>query len=150
MLTIHDFGQALLADVRNSPVLGRVDTPIVLVGHSMEGLVIKKMFLLAKQDPDVSAIADRIHSLFFLATPHRGSNLDNTLNNLLKLAVGHGSKLYVDNPNPYLEAIQTINDQFRHLYQGKYLYSFFETVPTALGLIVEKTSAVLELPGEQI
>ncbi|KAL2280910.1 hypothetical protein FJTKL_12218 [Diaporthe vaccinii] len=150
MLTIHDFGQALLADVRNSPALCRGETPIVLVGHSMGGLVIKKMLLLAKQDPTASNIAARIHTLFFLATPHRGSNLANTLNNLLRLAVGHGSKSYVDNLYPDSEAIIAINDQFRHAYQGIQLYSFFETMPTALGLIVEKTSAVLELPGEQI
>lgn len=149
-LTIHDFGQALLTDIRNSPILGRTDTPVVLVGHSMGGLVIKKMFLLAKQDPNTSEIASRIHTFFFLATPHRGSSLANTLNNLLKLAVGHGSKAYVDDLFPYSAAIQTINDQFRHAYQGKHLYSFFETVPTTLGLIVEKTSAVLELPGEQV
>ncbi|KUI53159.1 Vegetative incompatibility protein HET-E-1 [Cytospora mali] len=108
------------------------------------------MFLMAKQDPGASAIAARIHTLFFLATPHRGSNFASTLNNLLKLAVGHGSKFYVDDLYPHSEAIQTINDQFRHVYQGLNLYSFFETVPTTLGLIVEKTSAVLELPGEQI
>lgn len=116
----------------------------------MGGLVIKKMLLLAKQDPTASNIAARIHTLFFLATPHRGSNLANTLNNLLKLAIGHGPKSYVDNLYPDSEAITAINDQFRHAFQGLHLYSFFETMPTALGLIVEKTSAVLELPGEQI
>lgn len=121
MLTIHDFGQALLADVRNSPVLCHGDTPIVLVGHSMGGLVVKKMLLLAKQDPAASNIAARIHSLFFLATPHRGSNLANTLNNLLKLAVGHGPKSYVDNLYPDSEAITAINDQFRHAFQGIHL-----------------------------
>lgn len=65
-LTIHDFGQALLADLYNSPnlkkngnVSGReevqltpgrpanhrlmLQTPIVLVAHSMGGLVVKKV-----------------------------------------------------------------------------------------------------------
>lgn len=152
-LTIHDFGQALLADVRNSPRLNcndGINTPIVLVGHSMGGLVAKKMLILAKQDPPCHSIADRIHTMFFLATPHRGANLATTLSNVLKLAVGHGSKAYVDNLYPNSEAIQTINDQFRHVYQGKQLYSFFETVPTPLGLIVERPSGVLDLPGEQV
>lgn len=145
MLTIHDFGQALLADIRNSPCLGYsagVNTPIVLVGHSMGGLVVKKMLILAKQDPSCHHIADRIHTLFFLATPHRGANLATTLNKVLKLAVGHGSKAYVQDLYPNSEAVQSINDQFRHIYEGKYLYSFFETVPTSLGIIVEKASGV--------
>jgi hypothetical protein len=63
-LTIHDFGQALFADLYNSPNLkkngnvsdwrthptlgdgqadGSLQTPIVLVAHSMGGLVVKKV-----------------------------------------------------------------------------------------------------------
>ncbi|KAK4043380.1 hypothetical protein C8A01DRAFT_43694 [Parachaetomium inaequale] len=42
-LSIHDFAQALLADMYNSPHLRKNgDTPIVLVAHSMGGLVAKK------------------------------------------------------------------------------------------------------------
>ena len=151
-LTVHDFGQALLAAIHNSPTLNQSekDTPIVLVGHSMGGVVIKKMLLLAKQDPSYVRIACRIHSMFFLATPHRGSNLAELLSSVIKLAVGHGSKAYVDGLVPNSEASQAINDQFRHNYQGIHLKSFFETLPTALGLIVDKNSAILGLPGEEV
>lgn len=151
-LTTHDFGQALLAAIHNSPTLNlnEKDTPIVLVGHSMGGMVIKKLFLLAKQHPSYVKIAARIHSMFFLATPHRGSNLADLLSSILKLAVGHGSKAYVDGLIPNSEAIHAINDQFRHAYQGVQLRSFFETLPTPLGLIVDKSSAILGLPGEEV
>lgn len=151
-LTIHDFGQALLAEMHNSPSLNRSekDTPIVLVGHSMGGVVVKKLLLLAKQDPSYSKIAARIHSLFFLATPHRGANTAELLSSVLKLSVGHGSKAYLDGLMPNSEAIQTINDNFRHVSHGLHLRSFFETLPTPLGLIVDKWSAVLEFPGEEI
>lgn len=151
-ITIHDFGQALLGDMQNSPCLtgaGR-NTPIVMIGHSMGGVVIKKMLLLAKQDPNHKALASRIHSMFFLATPHRGADSAQLLSNLLKVAVSHGSKPYVDNLMPKSDAIQVINDGFRNAYQGIQLWSFFETVKTSLGLIVEKDSAVLELPGERV
>ncbi|KAK4242396.1 hypothetical protein C8A03DRAFT_11359 [Achaetomium macrosporum] len=88
-LSIHDFAQALLADMYNSPHLRKNgDTPIVLVAHSMGGLVIKK----------------------------------------------------------------AINDDFRHVSADLQLWSFFEGVPTTSGpksfLVVEKTSAVMGLPGE--
>lgn len=56
----------------------------------------------------------------------------------------------MDSLIPNSDAIQVINDGFRHAYQGVQLWSFFETMPTSLGLIVEKDSAVLDLPGERV
>ncbi|KKZ66263.1 hypothetical protein EMCG_08034 [[Emmonsia] crescens] len=122
-------------DIRESPVLVQSgkSTQIVFVDHSMGGLVIKQTLLLAKQDPSCSEIAARIHTLFFLATPHRGADM-----------------AVVFEQSPYSEAIQAINDNFCHAYQGVQLYSFFKTVPTAIGLIVNKSSAVIELLGEHI
>ena len=152
-LTIHDFGQALLGDMQNSPSITGADnkgTPLVMIGHSMGGIIIKKMLLLARQDPCHHKLASRIHSMFFLATPHRGADSAQLLTNMLKIAVLHGSKPYVDSLVPKSDAIQVINDGFRHAYQGIQLWSFFETVKTHLGLIVEKDSAILDLPGERV
>jgi WD40 repeat protein len=149
-VTIHDFGQALLAELYNSPCTGgsENDTPIVFVAHSMGGIVVKKVLILAKQDPNYSRMAARIHTMIFLATPHRGAPSAQRLGNVLQLS--GGSKSYVENLIPNSEAIHTINDQFRHVYQSVKLWSFFETVKTSLGLIVEKDSAILGLPGERI
>ena len=122
----------------------------MLVGHSMGGVVIKKLLLLAKQDPSYTKIAARIHSLFFLATPHRGANLAEVLSSVLSLTLGQGSKTFVDSLIPNSEAIQVINDHFRHVCQGVHLMSFFETLPTPLGLIVDKRSAIIGLPGEEV
>ncbi|KAK3939301.1 NACHT and WD domain protein [Diplogelasinospora grovesii] len=151
-LNVHDFGQALLTDIRNSPLLSGDDvrTPIVLIGHSMGGQVIKKMLLMAKHDPSCAGVAARIHTIFFLATPHRGSNMAPILKSMLRLVAGNASKAYVDSLVPSSETIQTINDEFRHAYQGIHICSFFETVPTSVGIIVDKGSAILGLPGEQI
>ena len=152
-LTIHDFGQALLGDMQNAPSLTGASnkvTPLVMIGHSMGGVVIKKTLLLARQDPSHHKIASRIHSMFFLATPHRGADSAQLLSNMLKIAVSYGSKPYVDSLVPHSDAIQVINDGFRHAYQGIQLWSFFETVKTSVGLIVEKDSAILDLPGERV
>ena len=152
-MTIHDFGQALLAEMFNSPLIGAPDSdaPIVFVAHSMGGIVIKKAFLLAKQDPTYHKLAARIHSMFFLATPHRGADSATLLRNVQLMSGVYGGKAYVDNIVPNSESNTTINDQFRHVYHDLDLWSFFETVKTpSLGLIVEKDSAVLGFPGERV
>jgi WD40 repeat protein len=152
-VTVHDFGQALLAEIYNSPLTGGAenDTPIVFVAHSMGGIVVKKALILAKQDPSYHKIAIRIHSIFFLATPHRGADSASLLRNFQQMSGVIGSKAYVDNIIPNSEAISTINDQFRHIHANVQLWSFFETIKTpSLGLIVEKDSAILNLPGERI
>ena len=152
ILTIHDFGQALLGDMFTSPHINTVghETPLVMVGHSMGGVVIKKAFLLAKQDPQYHSLARRFHSMFFLATPHRGADSAQLLRNIIKLSILHSEKAYVADLIPNSGAIQVINDEFRHVYQGVRLWSFFETLFTSLGLIVEKDSAIIGLPGERI
>ncbi|KAJ5701379.1 hypothetical protein N7488_008927 [Penicillium malachiteum] len=72
-LDIHDSGRSLFGDMCTSPYSrdGK-ETRIILVGHSMGGLA----FLLAHQDPHAQDLADRIKSIFFLATPHRGTGAD--------------------------------------------------------------------------
>ena len=150
--TVHDFGQALLGDIHNTLYFSK-DAPktlLVLIGHSMGGVVIKKVVLLARQDPLYHHVAARIHSLFFLATPHRGADSAQLLRKMLKIAVPIGSKAYVDSLLPNSDSNQVINDAFRHAYSGIQLRTFFETVPTSFGLIVIKDSAILNLPGESV
>ena len=148
-LTVHDFGQALLGEILNSPDLSGhgENTAIVLVGHSMGGIVIKKAFLLARQDPHCQKLVGRFHSMFFLATPHRGSDSAKFLQKLLSVT---SKKAYVEDLAPGSMSTQLINDEFRNAYQGVQLWSFFETVSTSIGLIVDRESAVIGLPGERV
>ena len=150
--TVHDFGQALLADICNTLCFSQdvPKNPLVLIGHSMGGIVLKKMVLLARQDPMYHHVAARIHSLFFLATPHRGADSAKFLSYMLKIPFPIGAKAYVDCLVPNSDAIHVINDGFRHAYHGIQLWSFFETVPMSLGLIVDKNSAILGLPEERV
>ncbi|KAK4197921.1 hypothetical protein QBC40DRAFT_99201 [Triangularia verruculosa] len=152
-LTIHDFGQALLADLYNSPHLKKNgNTPIVLVAHSMGGLVVKKAYLLARRDPIYADIATRIHSLYFLGTPHRGADSSSFVSTFIAMSLGSGSKAFVKELIPGSGTLQAINDEFRHVCSDVGLWSFFEVVPTTAGptnvMVVEKESAVMGLPGE--
>ena len=149
ILTVHDFGRQLLAELANSPDISgsHGDTAIVLVGHSMGGLVIKKAVLLARQDPSFYALSGRIQSIFFLATPHRGADSAQLLRKLLAVT---GAKAYVKDLQPGSASIQLLNDDFKNAYQGIQLWSFFETISTPIGLIVDRESAIVGLPGERV
>ncbi|KFA45454.1 hypothetical protein S40293_10153 [Stachybotrys chartarum IBT 40293] len=154
VLSIHDFGQALYEEMRSSPTLRRnAKSPIVLVGHSMGGLVIKKAYILAHQDSPQSEIYHRIRSIFFLATPHRGSDYAAILNNILKLSELTGlssSREYVKDLKIGSISAQLINEEFGKCADQLHVYSFYETLQTNLGgvsssIIVDKNSAILVL-----
>ncbi|KAK4445761.1 hypothetical protein QBC34DRAFT_160610 [Podospora aff. communis PSN243] len=152
VLNIHDFAQSLLGELRNHPGVRRTATRIVLVGHSMGGCVAKMTYILARQDPSAADIAARFHSIFFLGTPHHGSDMASMLENMLTVA--WGKKPYVTDLVPNSRACQSINDAFRHFAPPLRLWSFFETLPVrAAGLasrvVVEKHSAILGYANEE-
>ncbi|OBT74634.1 hypothetical protein VF21_06396 [Pseudogymnoascus sp. 05NY08] len=156
ILSIHDFARSLLGEVQYSPDIRRSNTKIVFIAHSMGGIVIKKAYLLAREDPDLRDLALRIHSLYFLATPHRGSHLAKTLSNILQVSFGpvsYGPKPFLGELNRTSETIISINDSFRHFSEDLQLWSFYETVPSNLVrmkiLIVDKSSATLGYAREQ-
>ncbi|KAH7370025.1 hypothetical protein BKA65DRAFT_487549 [Rhexocercosporidium sp. MPI-PUGE-AT-0058] len=153
LLTIHDFGQSLIEEIYNTLGRGATNTPIVFIGHSMGGLVIKKACILSRENPVYNNVGARIHSIYFLATPHRGSDLAQTLNKILK-AMPSGPKPFVGSLARGSEAITVISDQFRHVSIGISIHSFIESIPTnwgfGSGLIVDKHSASLGYPDERI
>jgi WD40 repeat protein len=151
-LAIHDFGRALIEEVNTSLRLNRHQTPLVFVGYGTGGLVIKKAFLIAKLDPSLHRLASRFQSIFFIATPHPGAEapqrLENVLRNMLRFS---GAKPNLSDLKSGSGAIQSINDEFRHVYKGIQLWSFLETLSSgSLGLIVDKDSGVLGLPNENV
>ena len=117
----------------------------------MGGLVLKRAFILSCQDPVYADVSHRIHSVFFLATPHRGADSAHVLENILR--VFHGKVPYLADLNRGSAATQSINDEFRQWAETLQLWSFYESERTSLGftskLIVDKTSAILEMPGER-
>lgn len=108
-LNIHHFGKSFLGAVSTSPHILNSRTSIVVIGHSMGGLVMKKAYILASQEAVHKDLVDRFVSFFFLATPHRGSSSAKMLKSLLKIAY---DRAYVGNLEPNSEAIQVINDGF--------------------------------------
>jgi pimeloyl-ACP methyl ester carboxylesterase len=153
ILDIHDFAQSLLGALRNHPGIRRTGTRIIFVGHSMGGCVAKKAYILARQDPTAADLAGRVQSIFFLATPHRGSDMASILENMLAMA--WGKKPYVTDLTPNSAALTAINDAFRHFAPELRLWSFYETLPirgaaTMSRIVVDRHSATLGYHNEEI
>ncbi|KAM7212469.1 hypothetical protein V8F06_012156 [Rhypophila decipiens] len=130
-LDLHDFGRSLLAELTTSPELRKGDkTPIILIGHSMGGLA-----------------ANRIQCMFFLASPHRGSDSAKLLNSVLRASPFLNPKQYISDIARNSGVLSIINDKFRLVSEDLQIWSFYETIKTCMGtnfvLIVDRESAIL-------
>ncbi|KAF3482709.1 uncharacterized protein GIQ15_02033 [Arthroderma uncinatum] len=132
VLNIHDFGLSLLREIEGNPNIRRSKTKIVFIAHSMGGIVVKKAYILAREDPKLKDLAGRIHTLYFLATPHRGSDLAKLLKRILGLSFS--TKSFVNALTPASETIASINHSFGHLAGDLHLWTFCETLKTTIGL----------------
>jgi hypothetical protein len=92
--------------------------------------------------------------MIFLATPHRGSDLAQVLNNVLRASAAHSSRAYISNLERSSEFLAMMNGTFRHYIQDLTIYSFYETQHINLGvrsvMIVPRDSAILGYPGERV
>ncbi|KAB5585278.1 hypothetical protein GE09DRAFT_20109 [Coniochaeta sp. 2T2.1] len=157
VLDIPDFARSLLAAIQDAPYIPPDDAPpLVLVGHSMGGLVIKKAYILGHQIPEFQSLVSRIQAFFFLATPHQGADIALTLSRVLSVVNGKRQPSFVNDLFPQSPVVQSINDEFPRLCDSQeslQLFSFFETRPMSYGvgrgLIVDKHSAIMNYPRER-
>lgn len=130
-----------------------VQAPLIFVTHSMGGLVTKLAYILGRQDSSFKSLVDRICSIFFLATPHQGAAIAQTLSNLLAAVPGSGTRPFVNDLLPLSPMLQSINEDFPRVCGELQLFSFYETRPMSIGihklLIVEKNNAVMNLANER-
>ena len=117
----------------------------------MGGLVIKRAYILARQKEEFLSVAERIRTIIFLATPHRGADLAQLLSKVLNLSAG--ARPFVSDLHRNSLATQSINDEFPQHCQELQLYSFYETLPTNYGigksLVVDKDLATLGYANER-
>ncbi|KAG8532551.1 uncharacterized protein KY384_002428 [Bacidia gigantensis] len=150
-MDVHHFSKALLGEMFTSPCLESSRTPLVLIGHSMGGLVIKKAYMLSKQAKCYDLLSQRIRTLYFLATPHKGSDSARLLKNILQMT--NMSVPYVADLEKGSVAIQHINDEFCEFATDLDICSFYETKKLKYGplstLIVDPDSAILGYPEEK-
>jgi pimeloyl-ACP methyl ester carboxylesterase len=121
------------------------ERPLVFIGHSMGGLLIKEVLRTANESRDAKrrAIVERTRGVCFIATPHNGSDL-------AKLAHYFGSLLginvSVEELRPHQPHLRKLNQWYRDFVtrEGNSIktLSFFEMKPLPrVGLVVEAGDA---------
>lgn len=137
-LNISDFAKDLLLQMltfANDDRTAIGNKSIIFVAHSMGGLVVKRAFLLGKQDKQFNDIVSSFYGIVFLGTPHRGAQSASILNNILSaLPLGPPPKAYIADLQIHSNTLHEINEQFRHHCQELALVSYYETQKTSVGM----------------
>ncbi|UKZ69594.1 uncharacterized protein TrAtP1_010600 [Trichoderma atroviride] len=161
-ISVLDFAKELLYDLKyatdeSSPELEDLrlgQKPIIFLVHSMGGLIVKEAYMQGKDDPEYAAIIKAISSIIFLSTPHRGTNLAETLNRILKVSLVAKPMQFISELTSGSQTLQKLNESFRHVAEKLQIISFYETRPTPIMksatsiMVLEKESSVLGYPGE--
>ncbi|ESU15456.1 hypothetical protein FGSG_08956 [Fusarium graminearum PH-1] len=145
--------RVMLFEYNSSPAIGA--TAIKLSGHAnnlLQWLKLKRKTLVAATlDVTYKSMVEAACLLVFFATPHQGGNYANLGNIVAKIVRTGMSKP----KNDLLEALKANSDQAmqrfeqaRHLPERCLVVNFYEGDPYGkIGLIVDKKSATLNLPG---
>ncbi|KAK7954712.1 SERAC1 protein [Apiospora saccharicola] len=156
--TVFGHAESLLGDISETRGTSEEETrPLVFVGHSLGGLVIKEVFgsppgalirsaeyLHNKQDEELGSIYACTKGVVFLGTPHRGSDTV-TYGKI----VAKAAKLALRNPNDQLISmlekespiLEHQRKSFASIGKDLALACVFEELPTALGIVCSHTSS---------
>lgn len=98
-----------------------------------------------QNDPTYEYIIKSVSSIIFLSTPHRGTNLAETLNRILQVSFATNPMQFIAELAAGSQTLQKLNEQFRHVAPKLQIVSFYETRPTTL---IKKTQIVSSVLGK--
>ena len=135
------------------------DRPIIFVGHSLGGLVIKQALITAREhentmseDDNYASIIRNTVGIIFLGTPHKGSDQakwDGIATNLAKVLKKEHNDTIVNALSRGSSALEGLQSSFAGI-SDRFSYSTFseEREYPGIGKIVDDESAILYLPKE--
>jgi pimeloyl-ACP methyl ester carboxylesterase len=121
------------------------DRPIILVGHSLGGVVVKQMLRDAKtlNNGEWIDFFDNVKGVVFLATPNGGSDKATAISYLDRLLPAFRASELPDQLNRNATILHELNIWYRNQIVESEIKTqvFYETEPTAGLVIVDKTSS---------
>lgn len=85
-----------------------------------------------QNDPISENIIKSIFAIIFLSTPHRGTNLAETLNRILQVSFATNPMQFIAELASGSQTLLKLNEQFRHSAQRVQIVSFYEIRPTQM------------------
>ena len=90
-------------------------------------------YLRGRNDKEYSNLVSQVRAVLFLSTPHRGSNLADTLDRILSVTLtGHTRKAYIKELARNSSTIENLNEDFRHQSSALDIFSFYELEHTII------------------
>ncbi|KAF2705809.1 hypothetical protein K504DRAFT_484184 [Pleomassaria siparia CBS 279.74] len=161
--TLRDYSRNLL--IALTAVSEGKQRPIIFVCHSLGGIVCKQALVLAHEDDHLYGnILTATSSIVFFGTPHRGSKgadigktVGRVVNMCLRVSQTAGiAGLVRDDLLTTLgsnsQALSDLAVSSRNRLRNLEVVTFHETeaMPGLSELVVDKHSAIMEIPGEEI
>lgn len=157
---LFDYTTEFLRELRS--LSGRnplVPRPLVLVGHSFGGLIIKQAIIEAGKNQDqYGRVFNSIYSICFFGTPHRGLNTEA----LEKMVADEPTKYLIKDLRENSEVIRSLREDFAKYTKSLRVLTCFERLETPTmefsngswkrtgrsEMMVNESSACLNFPNE--
>lgn len=127
---------------------GLGERPLVFIGHSLGGLLVKQLLRHGREygDPSWRRIADQTRGIVFLSTPHSGSDITSWVEHLGSATMGTASMRELQANDPRL---RELNVWFRNQFQslGLRVQVYCEKIPYGGRVVVDDASADPGLEG---
>ncbi|PMD40433.1 hypothetical protein L207DRAFT_633459 [Hyaloscypha variabilis F] len=144
----------LLQDIARKRISDEEENrPIVFVGHSLGGIVIKEALVRSSemqkngQNPTLGAIYTCTSGVVFLGTPHRGSDkigLAQVVSSIAKLALRQPNDKVLRNLAEDSDILERQRESFTTISSKMPLVCLHEELPTGIGIIVPQHSACID------
>ena len=117
---------------------GLGERPLVFIGHSLGGLLVKQLLRHGREygDPSWRRIADQTRGIVFLSTPHSGSDITSWVEHLGSATMGTASMRELQANDPRL---RELNVWFRNQFQslGLRVQVYCEKIPYGGRVVVD-------------
>ncbi|KAI1086945.1 hypothetical protein F5B19DRAFT_477271 [Rostrohypoxylon terebratum] len=153
---VQQHAESLLLHLRNHRLGQKSRRPIVLVGHSLGGLVIKQALILSSDRKCNCNITTSTRLIVFLGVPHRGSHLLETKRASIASELGRVVNYSVPPKikaalQPEADETYIMNTQFMRIKNDISIMNFYESMPDGFpnipglgGIVVMRESAVFD------